>query len=483
MAINQHINLAISLASGNTARANFGVEMLVCDHSVNANRQNGPYSSLAEIVAAGFTVAAEPQVHAWATTFFSQRPRGSQVMIGLWNSTTETLVAALDAIEADDAASWYLTVLDSRNGHDIMALATWTEARAKAAVVQSSAAALLAGTASTAQQRDITIGGTATDGDYVTTIRNRWTGALIATVTTTRAAGTPATNANLATQHAADLEANVALAALTSPIAAVGAVISVDFTALGTGYTFEHTAPAPGTMTSADNPAQVVNPGELLDAGEFTRTWLIYHPTDSQWLDAAWSAHCLGFNLDAPQGAGSWSYQRLAGISATRLTDAQKSELVDVNCNYYSPVRYTSGVEEEGFTFPGVAASGRYIDITTTIDLTQARMEEAGLAVFLLAASSTSPRVPFTDDGIGLFDAAFTGVFGTLVKAGHYARGAVSPVSGEITPRVVVPKVTDVSAADKAARRLIVSGEAVLAGAINSVGDSATVGFAIQLNL
>lgn len=483
MSINQHIHLSLSISSANTARATFGRAMFVCDHEVGSARQHGPYTSMAAVIAAGFTLTDEPVAYAWANTWFSQRPRGAEIMFGRWTHASESLVVALDAIEAVDPATFYAVMIDSRNGADLMALATWVASRSKISGGQSSSAAMLAGTPSTAQQRDITVGGTATDGDYVTTVRNRWTGALVATVTTTRAAGTPATLALIAAAHAAALEANTALAALTSPIAAVGAVISVDFTALGNSYTFEHTAPAPATMTSADNPAQTINPGELMDAGAFDRSWLVYHDDDTEYLDAAIMAKCLGFALDRPNGAGNWAYQRITGVSATRLTDPQKTELVDVNVNYYSPVRYTSGVEEDGFFFPGVMTSGRFIDITTTLDLTQARMEEAGMGVFLLAASSSSPRVPYTDDGIALFDGAFSRVAGNLVKAGHYAANAVSPVSGAITPIINVPLISEVDPVDKAARRLILDGELVLAGAINSVGDEATVGFSINVSL
>jgi hypothetical protein len=482
MPISQHINVSIALAEGNSAQANFGDLMFVGDHDVNATRINGPYASLAAVVAAGFTVADEPEIHAWATAVFSQRPRCSQVFIGLWDTAAETLVAALDAIEAADPSIGYCFNIASRATANIMALATWIEARSKIAVTQNDDAGMLAGTTSTAQNVDITLGGTATDGAYRTTVVNDWTGATVADVTTTRSAGSPATLALIADAHAAALEAVTALAAITSPIAAVGAVISVDFTGLGNHYSFTTTAPAPATMVAADIAGQIQNAAQLLQAAGFDRTAVIYHDDDTEYLDGAWSARCLGFNLDAPSGAGTWSYHELNGVTATRLTDAQKSNLTDDGANFYSPVRYTSGVEEAGFTFPGVMASGRFIDITTTIDITQARMEEAGLAVFLLAASSNR-KVPYTDAGIAMFDSAFSSVFADLTKAGHFAAGATSPVSGEITPRVVVPLAAEVSSANKSLRRLVMSAEAVLAGAINSVGDTATVGFAITLNV
>lgn len=483
MSINLHVNVSISVVTANSARATFGILMFVHDFAVGSGRQLGPYSSLAAVEAAGFTTAAEPECHAWAAAVFAQRPRATQVMFGRRTSASENLATTLSAIEAEDPAAWYCTNISSRSTVDCMALATWTESRAKIAVCQSDDSDMLAGTASTAQTSTLTVGGTATDGVYSAQLINDWTGAAVApAVTVTRAAGVPATNTDIADALATALEAVAAIAAITSPINNSGATIPITFTGLGNHYSWTLSAPAPGTLTDADSPGQVQNPGELLEAGTFTRTALIYHDDDTEYLDGAWTARCLGFNLDAPRGAGAWSYQVLAGQSATRLTDAEKDELIDVNCNYYAPVRYTSGVEEDGFTFPGVAASGRFIDISTTIDLLQARMEEAFLGVFLSAASSSSPRVPYTDAGIALFEAAASRVFSDLTRAGHFAAGAVSTLSGEITPRVVVPAVSSVSSAEKAARRLTLSAEAVFAGSINSVGDGATVGFTIELS-
>jgi len=480
MPITHHINTAISLASGNSASANFGVQMVVAAHSVNSNRINGPYSSLTAVADAGFTLAAEPAIYGWAVSVFSPRPRVSQVRIGLID-TGENIPTALAAIDAADPASHYARTLLTRTTADAMALATSTEPTAKIAGAQSSDANLLAGNASTAQVSTLTVGGTATDGTYSASLVNDWTGAVIGTGTVVRST-TPATNDDLATALAAALEAIPAIAAITSPIASATNTVPVTFDGLGNHYSWVIAAPAPGTVVAADTAGQVQNAGALMEAAGFVRTWLIYHDDDTEYLDAGWMSRCLSFNLDAPSGAGTWSYHRLAGLSGTSLTDAQKSALTAVNCNWYSPVKYTSGVEEAAFTFPGTMASGRFIDITTTIDLTQARLEEAGMGVFLLAASRNA-KVPFTDDGYAMFDAAFSDVCQKLVKAAHYAKDATSPVSGEITPKVTVPLVSSLSSAEKALRRGTMSIELVLAGAINSVGDTATVGLAVTVNL
>lgn len=478
MSINFHVNLSVNVADAVQAQANFGVPLLLAEHSVTANRQDGPFSSLAEVVAAGFTVAATPAINGWATRFFAQQPRSSQMLIGR-RAAMEPVYTAMDAIEAVDPAAFYATAMETNTPNDILALATWTETRSKIAVVQSSSADMLAGTASTAQSSDITVGGTATDGNvYTIEVVNAFTGAVEATFSVTRTAGVPVDNDAIAAALAAGLSP------LLTGVATVGSTAAdVEFTflGLGNGYTFNLTATGTGTLTES-TPAFVQNPGELGAALSFDRTALLYHDDDTEFLDAALLARCLGFNLDAPAGAGVWSYHRFNGITATRLTTAQKTALAGYPVNWYSPVKFTSGVEDPGFSFPGQMLSGRFIDITTSVDVTQARMEEALLAVFTAAAATSRPKVPFTDAGIARFREAALDVFNRMVRAGHFAAGATSSATGRTTPYVDAPRAFEVSAVDKAARRLTMSGEAVFAGAINSVGDPATVGFNIDLS-
>lgn len=96
----------------------------------------------------------------------------------------------------------------------------------------------------------LTFGGTATDGDYATTFTHSSIPAGSATVTTTRAAGTPATNSDLAAQHEADVEADPRLTSLISSADDTGATNAVLGYAGVTGLTFSTSAPAPGTLTS-----------------------------------------------------------------------------------------------------------------------------------------------------------------------------------------------------------------------------------------
>ena len=82
---------------------------------------------------------------------------------------------------------------------------------------------------------DVTIAGTATNGTYVTTITPSDTSITPIAITTTRTGGSPATNTNLATQHATDANAlltasgngdRTALAAYIESVSSSAGVVS-----------------------------------------------------------------------------------------------------------------------------------------------------------------------------------------------------------------------------------------------------------------
>ena len=126
--------------------------------------------------------------------------------------------------------------------------------------------------------------------------------------------------------------------------------------------------------------------------------------------------------------------------------------------------------------------SGRYIDTQITIDLTQARIEEAILQAFLSAGASSRPGVGFDDDGIQLLAGAALSVLEKLVRAKHYRDGATSTLTARRTPYVDAPAVSSLSAAQRSGRIVTLSGEAVFGGFVNRVGGASTVGITLDLS-
>ncbi len=102
----------------------------------------------------------------------------------------------------------------------------------------------------------VTIGGTASDGNYVTTINPVAPGASIV-ITTVRAAGTPATNALIAAAHAADITTLIAttLAPYIVSAVAVGATVQVRVKHNAPPFTVQNSeTTATGTIvTTPDN--------------------------------------------------------------------------------------------------------------------------------------------------------------------------------------------------------------------------------------
>jgi hypothetical protein len=97
----------------------------------------------------------------------------------------------------------------------------------------------------------LTFGGTATDGNYVFTVTHSSIPGGSAAVTIPRAAGSPATNSDLAADAETRIEADPRLPAIIESADDTGATNAVLGFAGITGLTFSTSAPAPGTLTSA----------------------------------------------------------------------------------------------------------------------------------------------------------------------------------------------------------------------------------------
>lgn len=113
-------------------RFSFASYMGVFDHGIGgAARYLGPYTSVAEVVAAGFTLVAEPEVYYWASSVFAQSRAVNEVYIGRIDAGDANMTATLDAIlAATDAADvqWYGFTIESRVKAVITLAAAWAEA-------------------------------------------------------------------------------------------------------------------------------------------------------------------------------------------------------------------------------------------------------------------------------------------------------------------------------------------------------------------
>jgi len=193
------------------------------------------------------------------------------------------------------------------------------------------------------------------------------------------------------------------------------------------------------------------NIGEDLQTAAYHRTALIYHDDDAEYLDGAWSSSRGGLDLDSPAGAGIWAYDSLEGVPFDAVTGAQATNLWNVNANLYGRAKGLS------FTSKGTMASGRKIDVTTSLDWVKVRVEESVLSKFV----GTPTKVPYTNAGIMDIVASITDVLEAGVRNGH--------ISPDVDFLIIAPEATAVAAQAKADRELTIQAIFVLAGAIEKV--------------
>lgn len=330
--ITEFVDVNVLVGGVSVEKFSFGTLMGVFTFA-GPNRQEGPFFSQQEVIDAALGSAA---AEAWAGIVFSQDDGVDSVLIGRRDGADPNWTATMDAIEAEDSDSWYITNIESRVDADIDEVAAWTEARQKIFVGQSDDLAGL-----------------------------------------------------------------------------------VSFTAW--------------------------------NAAGYNRSAGIYHSADGEYLDGAWSSSGGGLNLDAPDGAGIWAYRQLEGVPFDAVTGAEAVSIYAVDANLFGR---NKGVN---FTSKGTMASGRFMDVTTSIDWLKVRIEESLIALFV----GTPTKVPYTNAGINIVVAAIQDVLNRGVTFGH--------LSPDAPPTIDAPDVSEVSAQDKIDRVLTLTANVVLAGAIQKV--------------
>lgn len=201
-----------------------------------------------------------------------------------------------------------------------------------------------------------------------------------------------------------------------------------------------------------------------LKAKGYTRTALIYTQNLGNTVEAAW----VGSQLPQTPGSNNWAYKNLTGVSADALNGNQLSIL------YGSPIAGQAGknvnvyttVGGIGITFPGMMASGQYIDITIGLDWLQSTLRTA---LFTMLQQAT--KVPYTDAGASMLMSAVRGV---LAQA--ETNGLIDGSDPSFPVSVTCPAVADVPAAQRANRIApTITFQARLQGAFNSVSIVGTI--------
>lgn len=201
-----------------------------------------------------------------------------------------------------------------------------------------------------------------------------------------------------------------------------------------------------------------------LKAKGLNRTGLLFTANKNGVAESAW----IGSQLPQTPGSNTWAYNSLPGVTADTLSQNQLSYLYGTpiagvpgkNVNVYAPVGGTP------VTFPGMMASGQYIDITIGVDWLQANVQSA---IFSLLSSTA--KVPYTDAGAAMLMGAVRGVLDQAVANGLLdGQDASNPVT------VTCASVDSVPRSQRAARIApTIYFSARLTGAFHSVSVRGTV--------
>lgn len=183
-----------------------------------------------------------------------------------------------------------------------------------------------------------------------------------------------------------------------------------------------------------------------LKASAFNRTGGCYHPNNAQFFGAAWPGAVLPLN----PGSETWKFKTLAGVAVYALSETQKINAQDKRCNLY--LEYAG----RNIATEGVVASGQFVDTIRFRDWLEARIQER-----LFLALANSKKVPYTDEGIAILQAALFAQLQEGVDVGGLVKDSIviqAPTAASANP---------VDKANRILRNLNFTAE--LAGAIHKV--------------
>lgn len=209
------------------------------------------------------------------------------------------------------------------------------------------------------------------------------------------------------------------------------------------------------TSDAAADSAAITDIGTELKNLARLRTALVYHTTDSEYVDAAWA----GRMLPTDPGAASWAHQRLRGVVG--ITPVSPTNLSNKNYNwleYWAASGWSvmSGGYNGTKGYGGMMCDGTFLDLVRDRDWFLNNVQ-----IGLLELLQTNDKISYTGDGAAQIDGVIRGEADVAVSAGFLAAGTIA---------LTIPKPEEQSSTNKGNRYLpnIVFG-ATAQGAIHAV--------------
>lgn len=411
------LDVSVNVAEAGITRQGFGTELIFAYHThyadlVRTYACNGGLSKA--LIADGFTVGEPAYVAAIACS--KQRPRPKQIKIGR-RVTPETQVLKLTPLvgAALQSRTFYIadafgtkyTITFVNDGTPLVAEAC----TAMAAAINATAVAMTA----TAGATDVTL-----TADAPNTLHSVY--GLDSTITLTDT--TTSTNVAAELTAVADFDNDwyglgIPSNAPTTIEAAADWIETQEKIYLAQSH--DMGIIGSGTTDIASS----------IKSQSYTRSRVMYNARALSFSGLSLMAQMLCFE----PGQATWMFKAIVGAVADKLTAAQAGYAYAKNALTYEALFGAS------FSSDFEKGAGRFLDVQQIVDWVVQRLREGYVAKQL-----ASPKIPYTDSGIG---AAMYGVCKNVLTAG-IANTAIDP--DDTTWTIEVPKVKDIDPAQRAAR-------------------------------
>lgn len=448
------VSVNIKLTGGGTSREAFDSIVLLNPEGavangagLNATTPIATYTSLSDMDTAGWKPWEQAYIAAKDLLLQSNHP--TKFKVGFWDKnggkTASQALAAIDAVDAN----WSFAAVLSETVGDITSAGSYCETRSAKAIclgqVADANSKTGAGDAQTvkatndlstgiwwhvppAHLSNLTVSGVIVVGS---TINLKVNGIAINPVLFNISSNQ--TMADIATQIA--LNADVASAVVFDVSAVPGSERVIRITGKHGKYIVVTNYADTGGASSTGAAQTDVNGGP-------------------EWFHVA----MVGSRATTQPGGDTWKFGTLTGMTADTLTPTEIGVLQAANCNFYTTYGSTA-IPAEGKT-----AKGEWIDVVRFIGWFETNLQAD---LFDLHNNIAPEKIPYTDDGIAMDETTIRGRIKNGIKVGG--------IAADPAPIVTVPKVKDVSSADKLARLLRCTFSFTLAGAIHNLIVNGTV--------